>query len=261
VNLVKAQDLIFIYRLNKINNLHARNIHLMNKSKAKILLIEDDTNLGIVLSDFLEMSDYDIVLATEGISGLEFFETGNFDLCLLDVMLPNKDGFTLAEEIRARDSAVPIIFLTAKTMEKDRIRGLRIGADDYITKPFSTEELSLRIDAILRRSKYSIFKNDSSSLYIIGSFTFDYSNHLLRSRWGERRLTKKEAEVLRLLTINKNKIVRREIALKNIWGDDDYFMGRSMDVYITKLRKFLQDDPKVTIVNIPRIGFKLEIKD
>lgn len=234
----------------------------MKISKAKILLVEDDTNLGIVLSDFLEMSDFEVVLATEGSTGLEFFKNGNFDLCILDVMLPIKDGFALAEEIRARDSEIPIIFLTARTMGKDKIRGLRIGADDYITKPFSTEELNLRIDAILRRSKYSIIKNGQLSIFKIGNYTYDYSNHLLINQTGiERRLTKKEAEVLRLLCINRNRIVRREIALKNIWGDNDYFMGRSMDVYITKLRKLLRDDPNVTIVNIPRTGFKLEIKE
>jgi DNA-binding response OmpR family regulator len=145
-------------------------------------------------------------------------------------------------------------------MEKDKIRGLKAGADDYITKPFSTEELSLRIEAILRRSKYTILKNDLPAVFLIGTYTFDYNNHILSSVNSEVRLTRKEAEVLRLLSINMNKLVRREIALKNIWGEDDYFMGRSMDVYITKLRKFLTGDPNVSIVNIPRTGFKLEVK-
>jgi DNA-binding response OmpR family regulator len=234
---------------------------MIKKFKAKLLIVEDDTNLGIVLSDFLEMSGFEVFLATNGIRGLEFFKNGNFDLCLLDVMLPYKDGYTLAEEIRAKDPEIPIIFLTAKTMEKDRIRGLKIGADDYITKPFSTEELNLRINAILKRSKYSIIKNELPSVIAIGKYTFDYTNHLLKSDEIERRLTKKESDVLRLLSINMNKIVLREVVLKNIWGDDDYFMGRSMDVYITKLRKFLLDDPNVTIINIPRTGFKLEVKN
>ncbi len=232
----------------------------MKNKAAKILLVEDDTNLGIVLSDFLEISNYDVLLATDGIAGMEFFKNGDFDLCILDVMLPFKDGFTIAEEIRERNPEIPIIFLTAKTMEKDRIRGLKIGADDYITKPFSTEELSLRIEAILRRSKYSIIKNDLPAVFTIGTYNFDYNNHILSSEKKEVRLTRKEAEVLRLLSINMNKLVRREVALKNIWGEDDYFMGRSMDVYITKLRKFLSDDPNVSIVNIPRTGFKLEVK-
>ncbi len=232
----------------------------MKNKTAKILLVEDDTNLGIVLSDFLEICNYEVVLATDGIAGMEFFKNGHFDLCLLDVMLPYKDGFTIAEEIRVKNPEIPIIFLTAKNMEKDKIRGLKIGADDYITKPFSTEELSLRIEAILRRSKYSIIKNELPAVVTFGKFSFDYNNHILKSPKGEVRLTRKEAEVLRLLSINMNQLVRREIVLKNIWGEDDYFMGRSMDVYITKLRKFLSVDPNVSIVNVPRTGFKLEVK-
>lgn len=233
----------------------------MKKNKPKILLVEDDTNLGFVLNDFMSMSNYEPTLARDGNEGLEAFKNGNFDLCILDVMLPYKDGFTLAEEIRKIEPNVPIIFLTAKTMEKDKIKGFKAGGDDYITKPFSTEELSLRIEAILRRSKYSLIKNDTSSEFVIGKYKFDYTNYLLSSPSGERRLTKKEGEVLRLLCLNKNQIVKREVALKNIWGDDDYFMGRSMDVYITKLRKFLKDDDNVSIVNIPRTGFKLEVKE
>jgi len=231
----------------------------MKKQKAKILLVEDDSNLGIVLSDFLKMSDFIVELATDGISGFEIFKNGDFDLCILDVMLPKKDGYSLAKEIRAIAPEIPMIFLTAKVMETDRIKGLRIGADDYITKPFSTEELNLRINAILRRSKYSYIKYGRPTVFKIGKYTFNYSDYLLQINSNKKRLTKKEAEVLRLLCMNKNKIVRREVALKNIWGDDDYFMGRSMDVYITKLRKFLKDDPKVLIVNIPRTGFKLEV--
>ncbi len=233
----------------------------MKKNKAKILLVEDDINLGFVLSDFLGMNHYEIVLARDGQEGHEKFLNGNFDLCILDVMLPIKDGFTLAEDIRMQNADIPIIFLTAKTMEKDKIRGFKSGADDYITKPFSTEELSLRVEAILKRSKYSILKNEVPTTFEIGDFKFDYTNFLLKSPSGERRLTRKEAEVLRLLCINKNQIVKREVALKNIWGDDDYFMGRSMDVYITKLRKFLKEDEKVSIVNIPRTGFKLEVSE
>lgn len=232
----------------------------MKKSKARLLLVEDDTNLGYVINDFLNLSGYDTVLAKDGEEGFLKFRDGNFDLCILDVMLPIKDGFTLAEDIRKQDSAIPIIFLTAKTMEKDRIRGFKSGGDDYITKPFSTEELSLRIDAILRRSKYNIIRNDIPTIFHFSNSSFDYTNHLLKTPKGERRLTKKEAEVLRLLCINKGQIVKREVALKNIWGEDDYFMGRSMDVYITKLRKFLDGDNNVSIVNIPRTGFKLEVK-
>lgn len=234
----------------------------MKTNKARILLVEDDTNLGIVLTDFLEMNEYYTTLATDGISGLEFFKNGIYDLCILDIMLPFRDGFSLAEEIKKRKPDIPIIFLTAKTMEKDRIRGLKSGADDYITKPFSTEELKLRIEIILRRSKYSIIQQDLPVVFKIGKFTFDYSNFTLKSSTGtEKRLTKKEAEVLRLLSINKNQIVKREVALKNIWGGDDYFVGRSMDVYIAKLRKLLSKDSSVSIVNIPRTGFKLEVNE
>ncbi len=233
----------------------------MKKNKPKILLVEDDSNLGFVLNDYLSMSNYDPTLARDGNEGLDMFKSGNYDLCILDIMLPYKDGFTLAEDIRKIEPNVPIIFLTAKTMEKDKIQGFKAGGDDYITKPFSTEELSLRVEAILRRSKYSIIKHDKSTEFEIGKYKFDYTNYILYSPSGERRLTKKEAEVLRLLCLNKNQIVKREVALKNIWGDDDYFMGRSMDVYITKLRKFLKDDDKVSIVNIPRTGFKLVVDE
>ncbi len=233
---------------------------MIRKNRGNILLVEDDENLGFVLTDFLGISGYKVVHATDGVAGFETFQNGKFDLCLLDVMMPYKDGFTLAQEIRKLDNIVPIIFLTAKVMKEDKIRGFKIGADDYITKPFSTEELSLRIEAVLRRTRQSLISSGQDAVYVIGSFTFDYSNQLLKRGEEERRLTKKEAEVLRLLCISKNKILRREVALKMIWGEDDYFIGRSMDVYITKLRKFLQDDPAVKITNIHRTGFILEIK-
>jgi len=233
----------------------------MNKKQANILLVEDDTNLGFVIKDFLEISKYNVVLAKDGEEGIYQFRNGNFDMCILDVMLPLKDGFTLAKEIRDINKDIPFMFLTAKNLEDDRIKGLKSGADDYITKPFSMEELSLRIEAILRRSKYSIINNEVPDVFEMGSMSFDYTNHILKTPDGERRLTKKEAEVLRILCLNKNQIVKREIALKNIWGEDDYFMGRSMDVYITKLRKFLKKVKEVAIVNIPRTGFKLEVKE
>jgi len=233
---------------------------MIRKNKGNVLLVEDDENLGFVLTDFLGISGYKVEHAVDGVAGFEAFQNGKYDICLLDVMMPFKDGFTLAQEIRKLDENVPIIFLTAKIMKEDKIRGFKIGADDYITKPFSTEELSLRIESVLRRTRQSLLSSGQDAVYEIGSFTFDYSNQLLKREGEERRLTKKEAEVLRLLCINMNKILRREVALKMIWGEDDYFMGRSMDVYITKLRKFLQDDPTVSITNIHRTGFMLEIK-
>ncbi len=234
---------------------------MKKKSKANILLVEDDKNLAFVLTDYLSISGYNIQHAEDGFAGLELFKNGKFDICILDVMMPLKDGFTLAEEIRVINETVPIIFLTAKTMKEDKIRGFKTGGDDYLTKPFSTEELSLRIEAILRRTRYSLLNGEKETVYSLGKYTFDYSNQILKGPSGEKRLTKKEAEVLRLLCINKNKILRREIALKMIWGEDDYFMGRSMDVYITKLRKFLSEDPAVSITNIHRTGFMLEVNE
>ncbi len=234
---------------------------MIRKQKGTILLVEDDQNLGYVLTDFLGISGFKVEHAEDGLKGFEVFRNGKFDLCIIDVMMPYKDGFTLAEDIRKIDKNVPIIFLTAKTMKEDKIRGFKIGADDYITKPFSTEELSLRIEAVLRRTRQALITSDQNAVYRIGKYTFNYSNQVLSGFGQERRLTKKEAEVLRLLCINKNKILRREIALKMIWGEDDYFMGRSMDVYITKLRKFLEDDPDVNITNIHRTGFMLEVKE
>ncbi len=234
---------------------------MKKKPKANILLVEDDKNLAFVLTDYLSMSGYSVQHAEDGVAGLELFKNGRFDICILDVMMPFKDGFTLAEEIRVINEFVPIIFLTAKTMKEDRIKGFKAGGDDYITKPFSTEELSLRIEAILRRIRHSLLDGELESIYKLGAYTFNYSNQVLAGPKGEKRLTKKEAEVLRLLCINMNKILRREIALKMIWGEDDYFMGRSMDVYITKLRKFLSDDPKINITNIHRTGFILEVKE
>ena len=234
---------------------------MIRKQKGTILLVEDDKNLSYVLTDFLSISGYKVEHAADGVSGLEIFKNGKFDLCLLDVMMPYKDGYTLAEEIREINKNVPIIFLTAKTMQEDKIRGFKLGADDYITKPFSTEELNLRIEAILRRSRQSLITSDQGAVYKIGKYTFNYGNQVLSGLGRERRLTKKEAEVLRLLCINQNKILRREIALKMIWGENDYFMGRSMDVYITKLRKFLEGDPDVSITNIHRTGFILEVKE
>jgi DNA-binding response OmpR family regulator len=176
-------------------------------------------------------------------------------------MLPLVDGFTVAEEIRKNDCMVPIVFMTARSMKEDKIKGFRIGADDYITKPFSTEELRLRINAILRRVNNKSDSGNKLPQYKIGNYTFDFSNHLLSSASGSKRLTKREAELLHLLCLNMNHVLRRNVALKTIWGEDDYFMGRSMDVYITKLRKLLSGDSSVSIVNIHNTGFKLEVPD
>jgi len=230
----------------------------MKNPKAELLLVEDDQNLGFMLQDFLELEGYSVRWEKNGVAGLNAFRSRLFDLCILDVMLPLKDGFTLAGEIHQINPHVPFIFLTARALEMDRIRGLKLGADDYMTKPFSTEELKLRIGIILRRNGKSR-DNEKNEVYNIGSVLFDFKNQLLRLHGEEKRLTKKEASLLRMLCQNSNELVRREQLLLKIWGSDDYFMGRSMDVYIAKLRSYLKDEPGVNIVNIHGSGFKLEI--
>ena len=231
--------------------------------KARILLVEDDPNLSLVLKDYLEILTYDTVFCDNGEDAFDLFKTEYFDLIILDVMLPKKDGFTIAKDIRRLNNDIPIIFLTAKTLKEDRIKGFNIGCDDYITKPFITEELSLRIEAILRRVKKSISFPIVGEIeqHILGKYTFDYTNMILKSPTGEQYLTRKEADLLKLLCINKNRLVHREIALKSIWGDSDYFTGRSMDVFITRLRKYLREDENLCIINKHGTGFKLEIKN
>lgn len=228
--------------------------------KNTVLLVEDDENLGYVTKDFLEISGFSVTLATNGKQGLDLFYKERFDILILDIMMPQLDGFSVAESVRKKDKLVPIIFLTARSLKEDRIKGFRTGADDYITKPFSTEELKLRIEAILRRT--SNHMSLTSDTYEFGPYTFNYSEHTLFSeKLGVQHLTKREAEVLRMLCEFKNKTLRREVALKAIWGDDDYFMGRSMDVYITKLRKLLRTEDGVTINNVHNTGFKLEVEE
>jgi DNA-binding response OmpR family regulator len=228
--------------------------------KASILLVEDDPNLSDVLKDYLELLGYKVLLAADGEAGQHSFEKNAVDLCILDVMLPRKDGFTLAAEIRQHDAEVPIIFLTARGQMEDRITGFKAGCDDYVAKPFSSEELSLRIEAILKRCRVP-FTVVPGEEYIIGLYVFDAANLELRMGVAKHSLTPKEAALLRLLCRNRNILLPREKALKEIWGTDDYFIGRSMDVFITKLRKYLKDDPNVAIVNVHGSGFRLEVKD
>ncbi|CCH02952.1 two component transcriptional regulator, winged helix family [Fibrella aestuarina BUZ 2] len=223
-----------------------------------ILLVEDDPNLGQLTQEYLTLKGYPTDRATDGNAGLQQFMANTYDLCILDVMMPKKDGFTLAKELRMANRDVPIIFLTAKSMQDDAIQGLRLGADDYITKPFSMEELLLRIQAILRR--YQRTENvPETGIYQIGTFQFDYPRQTL-TRNGDgagQRLTSKESELLKLLAQNLNQPLGRSFALKMVWGDDSYFNARSMDVYITKLRKYLKDDEQVQLVNVHGEGFKL----
>ena len=227
-----------------------------------VLLVEDDPNLGQLVQEYLTMKGYQTDRATDGNKGLELFMAGNYDLCLFDVMMPKKDGFTLAKEVRMGNRDVPIIFLTAKSMEEDTIQGFKAGADDYITKPFSMEELLLRIQAILRRYQRTADVVEQTT-FQIGALSFDYPHQLL-ARTGKlatdappQKLTSKESELLKLLAQNLNQPVSRSFALKMVWGDDSYFNARSMDVYVTKLRKYLREDPDVQLVNVHGEGFKL----
>ncbi len=224
---------------------------------AKILLVEDDPALGFVIKDNLFHKGYDVTLCGDGEQGQEAFLQQFFDLCIFDVMMPKKDGFALARAIREKNSQVPILFVTAKAMLDDKIEGFRVGGDDYIVKPFSMEELFMRIEVFLRRSNGH---HASEKLFTLGDFSFDGNNFKLNHPLSEKTLTQKEAEVLKLLCLNKDRVLKREEILTTVWGDDDYFMGRSLDVFISKLRKYLKDDPKVEIVNYHGVGFKLEVK-
>ena len=235
---------------------------IMTITKPRILLVEDDTNLSLVLQDYLEMMNYDITLCRNGKEGLQVFRTSQFDMCILDIMMPVMDGFTLAEEIKKINEAIPIVFLTARSMKEDRIRGFHLGCDDYIMKPFSTEELSLRIQAILKRcmAQAKAAVKEEEPFFQIGRYIFDHKNMILRLDEKERVLTRKENALLKLLYEYRNHLLTREIALKSVWGNDDYFIGRSMDVFIAKLRKYLKDDPSIYITNVHGTGFKLELK-
>lgn len=226
--------------------------------KYRILLVEDDPNLGVVLEEYLRLKGYEVTLAQDGEAGWNSFIDRAADLCILDVMMPKKDGFTLAKEIRARNAVVPIIFLTAKALKEDRIEGFELGADDYITKPFAAEELLLRIQAIIRRceSNVSLKKKDD---YVFSEFKFFYPLRTLSRGDTKHTLTSKEADLLRMLLEYKNETLRRDVALREIWGDDSYFNGRSMDVFLTKLRKYLRDDPNIEIVNVHGTGYKMVV--
>jgi two-component system, OmpR family, response regulator len=229
----------------------------MEAEKLKVLLVEDDTNLGTLLREYLEAKGYSTTLAVNGKQGFDLFAKDKYNICILDVMMPVKDGFTLAKEIRAIDPNIPIVFLTAKSMKEDTVEGFNAGADDYITKPFSMEELLMRIKAILRRTEIRSNVNETQTEFEIGKYKFDYPHQTLKINGTQHKLTTKEADLLKLLCLNVNDILDRNFALKAIWKDDNYFNGRSMDVYIAKLRKYLKDDPSVEIINVHGKGFKL----
>lgn len=226
--------------------------------KRKILLVEDDNNLGNLLQDSLELKNYEVTLKRNGEDGWNEYKTGKFDMCILDVMMPKKDGFTLAKEIRRANAQIPIIFLTAKVLKEDTIEGLKIGADDYLTKPFSMEELTLRMENIFKRVPKAEMSDQSE--FNIGKYVFDNSSRTLTIGGNQLKLTTKESELLKMLALHIDKLLERDIALNTVWGTDSYFAGRSMDVYIAKLRKYLKEDPSVEILNVHGTGFKLLVK-
>lgn len=226
--------------------------------KAKILLVEDDTSLGFIVSDQLRGDGYDVTLCSDGLEGFKRFNEDRFHLCIFDVMMPKKDGFTLAKDVRKVDKEIPILFLTAKSMTEDKVEGFNVGGDDYLTKPFSSEELSVRVKALLKRVDIGTQEDDGKEE--IGSYIYDTENFLLTGPDFEKKLTKKEAQILKMLCQFRNQVLPREIILNGVWGQDDYFVGRSLDVFITKLRKYLSNDSNVEIENVHGIGFKLVVK-
>jgi DNA-binding response OmpR family regulator len=227
--------------------------------KISILLAEDDINLGFVIADQLRAEGYHVSLTTDGVEALKRFNEQPYHLCIFDVMMPKKDGFTLARDIRQINSDVPILFLTAKSMTEDKIEGFNAGGDDYLTKPFSVEELNLRIKSLLKRVNIRT-EIPEEKVFSVSTFIFDTENLTLTLNGTVQSLTKKEAQILKILYKFKNQVLPREVILNTVWGQDDYFVGRSLDVFITKLRKYLKEDERIQILNIHGVGFKLEIK-
>ncbi len=226
----------------------------MPKEKLKILLAEDDDNLGILLIDYLQTEGFEVKLCKDGELALNAFQNERFDLCLFDVMMPVMDGFTLAKKVRLKDRKIPVIFITAKSLKEDKLKGYDLGADDYITKPFDEEELLWKIKAVIRRlpATNSEIKHE---VITIGKYLFDINNQLLKIGEHSKRITERECEILKYLSDNKNYLVKREDLLKDLWGENDYFFGRSLDVFITKIRKYLKDDPELSIENVFGVGF------
>ncbi len=227
--------------------------------KVHIFLVEDDQSFGAVLKSYLELNDFEVTWVDDGKDAIDVFRRGNFQICILDVMLPHVDGFTLAGRIRKMNKSIPLLFLTAKTLKEDILKGYKLGADDYITKPFDTEVLLYKIKAILKRQPEK--QNGKNEIYQIASYTFDAGMRTLTHDGITEKLSPKESALLHLLCQNKNNLLSREIALLNIWGDDGYFTARSMDVYMTKLRKYLSRDPRIAIKNIHGSGYILEVTD
>ncbi len=227
--------------------------------KAHLFYVEDDESLSFVTRDNLELQGYSVTYCENGKQAMEKIRENNFDLCILDVMLPDTDGFTIAEEIRKFNTQVPIIFLTAKSMKEDRIRGLRLGADDYMTKPFSIEELILKVEIFLRRSK--IATAPVPTYLTIGNYLLDHKNLLLKFGKQAKNLTQKEADLLKMFMENKNEVIKRSYILETLWGEDDYFLGRSLDVFISRLRKYLSQDERISVENIHSVGFRMKLEE
>jgi len=232
----------------------------MDKNPIRILLAEDDHNLGNILKNYLDAKGYSTTLCVNGQEASEVFAKKEFEFCILDIMMPVKDGFTVATEIRAINKKIPILFLTARSMQEDKLKGFEAGADDYITKPFNMEELMMRMQAILRRTEDPAKNHETTNIFRIGKYTFDFNRQILALGKKEQKLTSKEAGLLKMLCGNANEVLERSIALNQIWHDDSYFNARSMDVYIVKLRKYLKGDPDVELINVHGIGFKLVMK-
>ncbi|MGB4204695.1 MAG: response regulator transcription factor [Bacteroidales bacterium] len=229
----------------------------MENEKLRVLLAEDDRNLGNILKSYLEAKNYETTLCVNGHEALQAYAKSSYDICLIDVMMPVMDGFSLAKEIRTDNKQIPILFLTAKSLQEDKIKGFELGADDYITKPFAMEELLARMKAVLRRSMKETSQGEEISVFELGNYIFDVNRQTLTYENDVQKLTSKETELLKLFCENLNQVLDRKIALLRIWGDDSYFNARSMDVYIAKLRKFLKNDPSVQLVNVHGTGFKL----
>ena len=234
----------------------------MDNKKPKILYVEDDVNLGFVTKDNLTKKGYDITLCEDGLTAAQTFQKQKFDLCILDVMLPKIDGFALAQKFRDKDKNVPILFLTAKAMLEDQLQGFKLGGDDYITKPFSIDELVLKIEVFLKRSKvFTESAGMEKNTYDIAAYVFDFKELTLTNGKNTYTLTIREAELLRMLTINRNQVVRRESILHQVWGEDNYYIGRSLDVFVSRLRKMFADEPNVEIENVRGVGFKFIVKE
>jgi DNA-binding response OmpR family regulator len=226
-------------------------------AKAKVLLAEDDSSLGFIIKDALEEDGYEVLHCTDGQMAIDHFDKNEFDICLLDVMMPNKDGFAVAKKIRQQTDIIPILFLTAKSMEEDKIKGFQSGADDYITKPFNMSELLLRMEVFLRRTKK--LYSEQVQEYQINKLRFSYTDLKITSEQGTSSMTQKEADLLKFLCKYPNKVLKREEVLLNVWGKDDYFLGRSMDVFITKLRKHFKADPEIILETIHGVGFRFNV--